>query len=93
MSHQSPAHQVRQEVTEGGPCGRAEADRQKGHGEGEEKARDDGEKYGAGYGECLEEQVDTQETSQYLQKISCKKGESLLVLSKNFELLLNRFHK
>ena len=70
MSHQPPPHQVGQEVAEGGSCCRAEADRQEGHREREEKARDDGEKYGAWYGESLEEDVNTEEPSQYLQHIS-----------------------
>ena len=67
MSDQPPSHQVRQEVTEGSSCGRAEADGQQGHGEREQKARDYGEKYGAGYGESLEEDVNTEEPSKYLQ--------------------------
>ena len=70
MSDQPPPHQVGQEVAEGSSRGRAEADRQEGHGEREQKARDYGEKYRAGYGESLEEDVNTEEPSKYLQQIA-----------------------
>ena len=67
VAHQSPAHQVGQQVAEGGACGRAEADGEERQRKWEEKTRDDGQENGAGDSEGLQKDVDAYEASKHLE--------------------------